>query len=190
MGSGAGAGGEGGGGTRYDNGNNGENGGGSLIINAEYMYIYGTLNFNGGNGGDGGDGAPAWSGGGGGGASGGGIRLIGSWIDITTSIITVNGGDGGISGSTASQKGGGGRIKIFYRFSFINTSSIVTAIGQNDGTIYYQQYNNSVPTVSSITFPSNDSRYYNNTINFTNSQSTDSDSDAITYSASGTAIDA
>lgn len=42
-------------------------------------------------------------------------------------------------------------------------------------------FTNSAPSTSQISFPSNNSRHYNNSINFTWNQSTDVDGDAVTY---------
>lgn len=55
----------------------------------------------------------------------------------------------------------------------------------NDEAVYgdlrFAIYNNSAPTIPQISSPSNNSRQYNNSINFTWNQSTDTDSDTVTY---------
>ncbi len=151
-----GSGGGGGGGGAANGGAAGGAGGAKLIINAENIYIYGTLNFNGSAGGVGGSGY-SFGGGGGGGASGGGIILNGTTVNLTNAKIYAAGGAGGGGGDGASgggnydggggAAGGGGRFKVF-GINIITTGATITA-----GTVYYEI----VTTTGSVSFTSSPS---------------------------------
>jgi len=172
MGSGAGGGGA---------GATGGAGGAMINITASNMVISGTITMNGSAGGAGAAGGDAGSGGGGGG-SGGGIKLTGTTINISNSRIYTLYGLGGAGGGGVSYSGypgnpgSSGRLKIFHKGIFYNTSTTVIS-----GSEYYVS-TNAVPTVPTLTNPLNNSVDYTTTsVNMTWTTSTDADGDVTYY---------
>ncbi len=107
----------------------GGNGGGSLVMNAEYLTITGTINM------DGESGQQPGTGRGAGGGSGGSVVSMGREV-VFSGAITANGGSGSIGTSTANDDGGsgsGGRIKFFYTGT-ISNSGTTSVVGGPVGT--------------------------------------------------------
>lgn len=109
-----------GGGTTGDRAGDG---GGAVVLDAEYISISGTINMNGENGL-----ARSSSSYGGGGGAGGGILLMTRYINHNSSNFTA---DGGLAGNSYGASGGGGRIKIFYEESTSGTANL-SVDGLND----------------------------------------------------------
>lgn len=86
------------------------NGGGALVVTAEFVNISGEINMNGG------EAQQPGAGQGAGGGAGGGVLVVSDNLDAS-GMIRVEGGGGSIGTSAANDDGGGGsggRIKMFY----------------------------------------------------------------------------
>lgn len=107
----------------------GGNGGGMILLNAEWIFINGHLDASGTQG----IGSIGRCGGGG---SGGTIFIMGNAINISvTGQLNSTGGDGGNGSSAANDGGGGGsggRIKIFHGPTLTSLGSI-SLLGGNGG---------------------------------------------------------
>ncbi|MEO6728810.1 MAG: hypothetical protein ABIM99_02710, partial [Candidatus Dojkabacteria bacterium] len=100
-------------------GGNGGNGGGIAFVSASTFNASGFLNNNGSTGSDGNSNG-AYGGAGGGGGSGGSTYIVGSGVNLGSSIINAIGGAKGLPGGggengTDGGKGGDGRIAVGYQ---------------------------------------------------------------------------
>jgi len=127
MGSGGGGGGASGG-SGYQNGLSGYKGGGGVWLEADTVDLKGIITASGGRGGNGVSSTSWYHGsGGGGGASGGCIAILGSWVNISGTLVANGGqgGDGGAGDGSGSNGhmgaggggGGGGLIRVFSAYN-------------------------------------------------------------------------
>jgi hypothetical protein len=108
----------------------GGNGGGAILLNAEWIDINGKIETNGLNG-------VGFIGRCGGGGTGGTIVIIGQNIDLDSlSTLVSTGGNGGNGGSPANDGGGGGsggRIKVFHGDTNWNGVGNISVLGGSGG---------------------------------------------------------
>ncbi len=153
-------------------------GGGIILISANILSNSGTITARGGDGGQ--VIAPSAAG------AGGSIFITASTLTAGSSTILATAGAAAIAEAGA---GGSGRIRLSY--NSITGTSDPAAYTTGFDTDHYRKHASpepigqvgtpTPPTIPQISSPSNNSRHYNNSINYTWNQSTDTESDPITY---------